>query len=352
MKIAFTMSWLRGGGAERVVCELANTFSEIGHEISILVTKSADCAYFLNAQIRLIDLSEYDHGILSRIRAVRRCLQDHAFDVVISFLTGTNIETIMAAYGTKIPVIVSERNNPHVDPRSKISRFLRAVTYPHADGYVFQTPDARDFFHKKIQKKSVVIQNPINPELPDVWLGERERRVVNVGRLFPQKNQKLFIDAFAEFRKEHPEFIAEIYGDGPLEQELREYIRSRHLEDAVFLRGFSKTVLYDIRNASMFVLSSDYEGMSNALIEAVGMGIPCISTDHPIGGARITITDEVNGYLVPVGDIKAMADKMAQIADHNEISQYLSANGLSLREQLSVRCIAEEWLTYIRHIQT
>lgn len=99
----------------------------------------------------------------------------------------------------------------------------------------------------------------------------------------------------------HPNYIAEIYGEGPLERELSEYIRAKGIEGAVFLRGFSKDVILEIASATMFVRSSDYGGMSNALIETVGMSFPCISTDHPIGGARTTIQDGVSGFLVPVG---------------------------------------------------
>ncbi len=351
MNIAFSMARMRGGGAERVVSELANYFDEKGHNVSIMTTQSADCVYPLKENIRLIDLSHASKGIASRVKAIRKCLKENCFDVVISFLTNANIETILAAYALKVPVIISERNNPFVDPKGKIYRLLRKLTYCYADGYVFQTPDAQAFFNKKIQQKSTVIMNPINPELPEVCVGEREKRVVNVGRLFPQKNQKMFIDAFEAFSKTHPDYIAEIYGDGPLERELNDYIQSKGLENKVTLRGFCKNVIPEIAAASMFVMSSDYEGMSNALIEAVGMGVPCISTDHPIGGARMTIENGVSGFLVPVGDTVAMAEKMAQIADQNEIAERFSKQGVQLRNTLSVNVIAHKWLDYIEKIQ-
>ncbi|MBR3836878.1 MAG: glycosyltransferase family 4 protein [Clostridia bacterium] len=352
MKIAFSMAYMRGGGAERVVSELANAFSEQGHDVSIMVAKASECVYPLKDGVKLVDLSARDKGILSRVSALRQCIKENRYDIIISFLTNTNIETILATRMLKTPVVISERNNPYVAPKEQIYRFLRAVTYPFAAGYVFQTPDAQGFFNKRIQKKSVVIMNPINPLLPAAYSGERKKRVVNVGRLFKQKNQKMFIDAFREFSESHPDYIAEIYGDGPLEKELSDHIQSVGMEEKVFLRGFSKEVLSEIADASMFVMSSDYEGMSNALIEAVGMGIPCISTDHPIGGARLTIRDGVSGFLVPVGDAPTLAEKMAKIADDPELASRFSAQGQQLRETLSINRIAEKWISYLKTIKS
>lgn len=349
MKLAFVLARMCGGGAERVVSELANFFAENGHEVSIIVTVESECVYFLRDDVKYIDLTKFNRGFISRVAAIRRCVNEYNFDATISFLYGSNIETILATLGKKAPTIISERNNPYVDPRARIYRFLRALTYPFADGYVFQTPDARDFFGKKIRKKSVVIMNPIKPNLPIAYEGEREKRAVNVGRLFKQKNQKVFIDAFCEFRRNHSDYIAEIYGEGPLEKELADYIRTKGAQDYIKLCGFSAEILQKIRKAALFVMSSDYEGMSNALIEAVGMGTPCVSTDHPIGGARMTISDGENGFLVPVGDSKTMAEKMAEIVDNPEISQRFSSNGQLLRERLSIKIIAEQWLEYVKN---
>ena len=352
MNIVFSMARMRGGGAERVVSELANSFVEKGHSVSIIVTKDSECVYHLDETIKLIDLSENDRGILGRVKAIRRCLFENQFDIVISFLTNSNIETILALIGKKVPLIISERNNPYTDPNEKIYRLMRAIFYPLSDGYVFQTPDAQAFFSKTIRKKGVVIMNPINPDLPEAYVGVRDKRVVNVARLFEQKNHKLFIDAFIEFHKSHSDYIAEIYGDGPLEGELEAYIHKMNMDNFIHLRGFSKNVLQEIRSAGMFVLSSDYEGMSNALIEAVGMGIPSISTDHPIGGARMTITNGVDGFLVPVNDVEGMAAKMTVLADNEALAQNISNNGTKVREKLSVNAISSLWLDYINKVRT
>ena len=351
MEIAFSMANMSGGGAERVVSELANFFSENGQGVSIIVTKSSNCVYPLRDQVKFIDLSNYDKGIISRVNALRNHVKDNNYDVVISFLTGTNIETLLAMSTLKTPVIISERNNPYVDPKTKTNRILRRLLYPIADGYVFQTPDAQAFFSKRIQDNSTVIMNPINPELPEPYTGERKKRIVSVGRLVPQKNHKMFIDAFFEFSKTYSDYTAEIYGEGPLKKELTEYTQSKGLENKVILRGFSNDIIADIANAAMFVLPSDYEGMSNALIEAVGMGIPCISTDHPIGGARMTIKDGVNGFLVPVGDTRTMVQKMKLIVEDMDLANNISRQGVMLKNILSITEIASEWIEYIDKVR-
>ena len=130
------------------------------------------------------------------------------------------------------------------------------------------------------------------------------------------------------------------------------YIQEKNMADKIILKGFCPNVLPEIASAGIFAMSSDYEGMSNALIEAVGMGIPCVCTDHPIGGARMTVEDGVSGFLVPVGDAHAMAEKMTRIADDEALADSLSREGIQLRKTLSVDVIADKWLAYIESVKS
>ena len=339
-----------GGGAERVVAELSNEFVKQGNNVSVVITKESICAYNLDAAVKFEDISNTTNGFFSRILAIRKFVRRQNFDVIISFLDKNNIENILANIGNNIPLIISERNNPYIYPNKNHFRFLRMLTYDYADGYVFQTTDARDYFNKSIRDRSIVIMNPIKANLPQVHNGERQKKIVNVGRLVKQKNQKLFIDAFCKFSETHPEYIAEIYGEGPLKKQLLNYISDKGMSEKIILKGFSNDVINDIKLASMFVMTSDYEGMSNALIKAVGMGIPSISTDSPIGGARMTIIDGQSGFLVPVNEMDEIAKKMELIADDNELSKRLSVNGCLLRKTLSADTIARKWLEYINRI--
>ncbi len=350
MKIAFSMGSMLGGGAERVASVLANFFAQNGHTVTIYVSRKSGCVYALDPQVKIVDLTARNQGICTRIKCLRKQLKKDQNDIVISFLTHLNVEAIVASVGLKAPVIISERNNPYIEPKSKIYRALRKMVYPLAEGYVFQTNDAKAYFSKRIQARSRVIMNPISENLPKPYGGTREKRVVNVARLFPQKNQRLFIDAFCDFHKTHSDYTAEIYGDGPLEKELTQYIHEKKMDGIIKLCGFVENVLPAIEKAAMFVMSSDYEGMSNALIEAVGMGIPCISTDHPIGGARMTITDGENGFLVPVGDAHALCEKMEMLAEDETLAERISNAGTRLQEQLSIQTIGKQWLQYMEDV--
>ena len=208
-------------------------------------------------------------------------------------------------------VVYSERGDPYDDEYSGILGKLRDYTIPRMDGLVFQSEGARDFFPDKVKDKSIVIHNSVNvPQdkypIPIV----REKRIVNVGRLHPQKNQKLLIDAFGKIASSFPEYTLDIYGDGPLKEELQKQINSLGLTERIHLNVSRKDVWQCIYTASLFVLTSDYEGMPNALMEAMALGLPCIATDCRPGGARTLIEDEVNGYVMPQGKVDVLAERM------------------------------------------
>lgn len=198
-------------------------------------------------------------------------------------------------------------------------------------------------FPTGIRKKSVVIPNPLEPK-EEPYAGAREKRIVAVGRLNAQKNHKLLLCAFAAFAKEHSGYVLELYGQGEQEAELRALAGKLEIDGSVIFKGFSAHVLSDIRTASMYVLSSDYEGISNSMLEAMALGLPVIATDCPIGGSRMYIRDGVNGLLVPVGDAGALAGAMGKLADDPAIGERLGAEAVKLREELAVSKIADRFL--------
>jgi glycosyltransferase involved in cell wall biosynthesis len=180
--------------------------------------------------------------------------------------------------------------------------------YKKADGFVFQTEDAAKYFEGIIKCDSKIIPNPINPKfIKEPYKGEREKNIVTVGRLESQKNQKMLIEAFGKIESKYPEYSLLIYGDGSKKEELQDLIKEKGLENKVILKGKIDDVENVIDKAKMFVLSSDYEGMPNALMEAMALGLPCISTDCPCGGPRYLMENGKSGLLVPVGNSDAMA---------------------------------------------
>lgn len=351
MRITFLSASLGGGGAERVVSELATEMSDQGHAVSIIVVGSSDRAYGISDRIPVIDCAKKypvpGVSFLKRVMDIKKALKELNPDVCISFNTTVNIYGALACGGRKCRLVLAERNDPRYYPAGKVQRLLRTLLYPRADKFVFQTEEAKSWFSKKIRDRGAIIFNPINRTLPEVFRGQRSKRVVTAVRLEPQKNLRMAIDAFGKLHREYPEYVFEIYGKGSLREELAAYIIQQGLENSVILRGNSDTLYADILDAGMFILSSDFEGMSNAMLEAMALGIPTISTDYPSGGARAVIRDGVNGLLVPVGDIDGMYDAMKRVIDDLELARTLSANGALLREDLSVERITRQWLEFI-----
>lgn len=219
------------------------------------------------------------------------------------------------------------------------------------DGLVFQSEGARDFFDGSVKKKSVVIHNSVNVlqekyPVPSV----REKRIVNVGRLHPQKNQKLLVDAFAKISKSFPDYKLEIYGDGELHDKLQKQIIDLGLKDRIVIYPSRKDLWDCIYKASLFVLSSDYEGMPNALMEAMALGLPCISTDCRPGGAKTLINEGENGYIVPLGDVDALAKKMEYMLSYKEDVERMAQNARHLQDTHSDKAIFDMWNKFLHRL--
>lgn len=250
--------------------------------------------------------------------------------------------------GLHIPIVVSERNNPWIRPINKVNRVLRRIFYRFADGYVFQTKEARSFFSKKIQNTSTIILNPLDlTRLPKSFPEVREKRVVAVGRLDTQKNHDLLIRAFAQFYKRYPEYKLDIYGNGDEKENLSQLAKSLLPHESYMFYEPTNEVLFEINNAAMFVLSSDYEGLPNALIEAMSIGLPCISTDCPSGGPRELIKSGINGILVPVNNDTELTNAMIKIAEDKEFSRVLGNNAYNIRNLVETNKIIHEWSKYL-----
>ena len=213
-----------------------------------------------------------------------------------------------------------------------------------ASKFVFQTEDAMNCFPENIRKKSYVISNPINENLPEPYTGERDKEVIAIGRLVSQKNFPMAINAFEKFYNKNPEYKFTIYGDGPLRESLEKTIKEKELENVINLPGFSKNIIEDIKKAGIYISSSDFEGISNAMLEAMAMGIPTVCTDCPIGGAKMTIKNNENGVLVPVGDEDALYRAMDKVANDSTFAKEISENAIKIREELSIDKILDKWI--------
>lgn len=348
MKIIFVIVSLAGGGAERVISILANQFVKKGIDVTVMMTAGDEVAYPIEEKVHLLCIGGRSQGRLrariKRIKKMRDFFKENSDSIIISFGPGTSFFTVLSILFMNNKLIISERNDPAICRH----KFIRNIVYSRAQTLVYQTKEAMMCFPEKLRKKGCVIPNPVSKNLPQPIFEQREKTIVAVGRLEPQKNHKMLIRAFAIFSQQFPEYKLYIYGQGDLERELTELAEALGVEETVILKGFVREAYEKIRNAGIYALSSDYEGISNSLLEAMAMGIPSISTDCPIGGSKLCIQSYENGILTPVGDEKTFAKALKEIAGDKELEAKLSRNASKIRNTYSEENIAVQWLEAIR----
>lgn len=355
-KIAFYFSSLSKGGSQRVILNLTDSLLSKGYEVTIVTTTVAENEYELpkGAKRIISDITEEEmssgrfQNLKNRFSKLRNIWKSEKPDVIVSFIGKNNFMAILTAWGLKIPVVVSVRAEPTVEYYNGIMRFLAKHLLCKADGIVLQTEDSKTFFPKKALKKAVVLPNPLNPEFTkELYEGEKKKKIAVVGRIHELKNQKLVVDAFRSIASKYPEHIVEIWGDGEDYESLKSYISSLHLEKQILMPGATKNVKEKIQDACLYILSSNAEGMPNSLMEAMALGLCCISTDCPCGGPKMLIQDGVNGLLTPVKDVKAMAEAMDKILGNPELADKLGKNALNIRTELSPQKVNNQWEEFL-----
>lgn len=353
MKCLFVAPGMLFGGAERVMSILANEWGKSDIETMILVTETdAVSKYYLSDKVKMISCFEekkrakIPHLVI--IKRVREICKKWQPDVVISFYNDLCALTALAITGLNIPLIYSERNDPNRTNQRHVDRLYRKIVEHMASKIVFQTTGAQRCYPESVQEKSTVILNPLNTcGFPIHDFLNEKHEIVSVGRLEPQKNQKLLIDAFALIANDFQEYQLIIYGEGSLRKELEDYIKAKGIQERVSLPGNQTNIQEHIKDASLFVLSSDYEGIPNALIEAMAIGLPCVSTDCSPGGARELIEDSVNGLITPCGDAKKLSDAMRIMLSNKAYAKACGMEALKIREKTDVKKLSEDWLQYI-----
>lgn len=343
-KIVFVLPNMPGGGTERVVALLANEFCKRKISTAILLFAGHDTDYRLEDNVEVVCLSEASGGkistIVERIRKMRKYYKENRNCQIWSFCVMGAFFSVLAAWGQKHYFLISERTDPDRDEHKR----LRNFAYRFADVIVCQTKESIGRFPKDIAQKSIVLPNPVDIGDLEPYDGEREKRVVAVGRLQYPKNHQLLLRAFAKFAEEYPDYILELYGKGKDEADLRELAGQLGMKEKVVFRGFTNRVKEEINSAAMYVLSSDYEGVSNSMLEAMALGIPVIATDCPTFGCRMYIEDGINGMLVPVGEVETLTAAMKKIAADKEFARKLSLEGRKLRDRNHISEVAGRFL--------
>ena len=337
------------GGAEKSIINMANWLSRQGYDVTLASVEGEEKAFFIENSV---DFKGYfvrkTNKILTHFQIfinTQKAIRESLPDVVICFWIHPMFYMLLNPFFRNITKMYSERKDPKLE-YGYVAKILRNCILNSVEGIVFQTKSAQNYFRKKIINKSTVIHNPVYIKREEYPICKMDNRLVAVGRLNPQKNFSLLIDAFKELHKDFPELTLEIYGEGPLKTDLQNRINYYGLDKSVKLMGAHRDVLNRIYRARMFVLPSIYEGMPNALMEAMCLGIPVLSSDCPCGGPKELIKDGQNGYLFILNDKTDMLNKMKEILKRDNIDSLRNAEQ-EICDTHSEDIIFKRWVNYI-----
>lgn len=389
-EIIFIIKVMHGGGAERVVSLLSRAAVEKECDVSLILTHQSkkDAVLFgVDEKIKVISLPDevkkkkafsffskavmlwarligklgfeekssvlkYYSRNLDSVKWLKKYFKKHKHSSAVAFLYDSIFLTLLAKNKSN-KIIISERGDPEQSSDSKTVAAFMKTEFPKADGTVFQSPDAQKWYLENTPVRGTVIFNPVKPDLPEPYHGERKKRIVNFCRISAQKNLIMLVDAFAEFHKEFPDYELDVIGDpvgndaeGYIDSVI-EHIRYRNCENHIHILPSRQDIHDYIKDYAMFVSSSDFEGMSNSMLEAMSIGLPCVCTDCPAGGARAVIKDGENGLLTPVGDSHELYLAMKRIAGNPGLAKKLSENAVKIREEQSVDKIIKKWMELI-----
>lgn len=354
MKIV-TIAYLHGaGGAERQIIMLSNEMAMRRHEVHMIVLNEFNSHYPISENVKIYNLTEKEKGklgILKRFIAFKKTIEKIKPDVTINYNLQGAYFSLIVGKGKCGKILYSERGDPYDSEYSGLLGKVRDYTCRHVDAMVFQSEGAKEFFTIGKRQKTIVIHNSVTvPQNKYPIAEKRDNRIVTVGRLHPQKNPHLLLDAFTMIAPKYPSIRLDFYGDGEMHDELQDKINHLGLEHRVTLHPSTKDIFDCIRTAQLFVLSSDYEGMPNALMEAMALGLPCISTDCRPGGARTLIDNGQNGLIVPVKDVDTLAETMMFVLDNPDLAEDMAQEARLLGETHTNKIIFDKWNDFLKSL--
>lgn len=353
--ILFYIDSMQKGGANRVMANVTDYFAEHGYQVILvndILPVDGIPEYKVNPKVKRMFLSDsttkQEKSNFKRILKLRKIITNEKARSVVSFMGPPNFRMLLASLGLSCRKIVSVRNDPYKEyGRKRIKKWIAGQLFKTANGCIFQTKEAAMYFPKTVQNKSTVILNPVNEEFFREEQCFNPHNIITVGRLNRQKNHKLLIEAFSRIEKLFPDEKLIIYGEGELRSELESLIIHKGLEDRVELPGNIPDVANELKQAKCFVLSSDCEGMPNALMEAMAVGIPVISTDCPCGGPKTLIENKIQGLLVTCGDAEMLAEKLKLVLSNPKLQKEMSHAAKCRAEVFRADRIYTLWERYV-----
>lgn len=351
MDILFVSGNLCNGGAQRVISVVASSLAEKGHNVSLLLFSRNEKEYPISEKVKITSIGnsfeEYSKvSSLGRIKFFRKYLKELKPQVAIGFLEG-GYALYLSSFGMKFSKVASARIDPQILMKQKGFRAkINRLWFKAADALVLQTESQKRHLPSKMLKKSVVIANPVSDKAMSVQKQSYNvcRNFVMAGRLDEQKNYPMVFRAVRSVKEKYPDIHIDIFGKGGEYDNLIIQISEMQIEDNVTLRGWSQNTIEEYSNHDAYILSSDCEGMPNALMEAMAVGLPCISTDCDTGPADL-IEDGKSGYLIPVNDDKMLAKRMIKLIEmtSDERAELGKNARKTLSENFNSEAIAQKW---------
>lgn len=355
MQISLIIGAIHGGGAQRVVCLLANAWVQAGHNVTVFhYDRLADRFPFDQHTNLKIERLPLDLPVCNKFQAAIRIIKDaqklrnrlieQSPDAVVSFLPQTNVLSVLACLGTHIPIVITELCHPEYDRIGNIWPLLRKLTYRFADEVVVQTKDIRDWFLQNVPCRLSVIPNSV-PQPPVRRVHEpssTRKTIITAARLCFQKNLDSLLEAFASLSDTHPHWDLVIYGEGEDRPMLEKMIEKEGLTGRATLPGWTTSLSEQLANSHIFVLPSRFEGMPMALSDAMSIGLPCISTNCPSGPSEL-IMDGHNGFLVPVEDVDALKSAMDKLMSSPELRMRIGKEATFVTELFSQESALKRW---------
>lgn len=348
MKLTFVTATLTSGGSERVMSIVANKMQERGYEVEIICLNDQIVFYPINEGIKIthVEVEAGTKSLPKKLCWFRKHIQKTQPDVVIAFMVSVYTVTLLALIGIDIPVISSVRNDPaYSNLRKKITRKL---LLPRSAHVVVQTQQIKKFFNKSIQNMTTVIYNPVNEKVFKLQPSKKENRIISVGRLYPQKDQKTMIEAFAKVSEHHPDWQLVIFGEGPERKALELLVERLKVKDKVYMPGRSENIIDELNKSKIFCLSSIYEGMSNALVEAICVGLPIVTTK--VSGTEELIQDGKNGFTVNIGDKESMAKALTKIIEDENLQNQFAEKNKAQAIKFETNTIVNQWEVLVNSV--
>ena len=354
MKICFVIGSLNFSGAEKVLNIIAKELLKNNNEVSVILLEQ-DYSIRGNED-EIITYGAKANGnkvnrLLRRWSYIRKDVNTMKPDIIISFGSVCNVNMLSSLFFKKIPKIVCERNDPNYDPRSKGDKFVRWLLYRFADGYVFQTETIKKYFSKKIQCQATIIPNPIIDSGIRWDIKNTKKSIATVARLDDfQKDHITMFKVFEKFLEKHKDYTLDIYGDGPDRQRYEQYIEKHNLSNKIWLHGKVADPLNKIVESEVFLLTLRYEGMPNALMEALSIGIPCVSTDCGGSGARALFEIVKTGKIAPVGNVDEIEARLEEVIENDKLKKEMHQKEITINDLLNRRVVAKLWQDYMNRV--